>query len=266
MMAAPLAALTQDARSELNRYLRRVKAALRAYPSADADEVERDIRGHIEAELADSPAPITEDRLRGVLDRLGSPSQWVPTDELPMWHKVLVRLRSGPEDWRLAYLTFALFVAGPLAGPVPAGPLLFFASVSMARASLALMDEEGEPVGARRWLVYPPLVVAYLALVMAVLVAVPVLIVAAGDPTVRSEARLWFPEPFWLGLSLAAVLVAGIWWTMLGLLLARFRQAVRLMFWPFADWFDRRHGMRLAYGGLMVAAAAGVALAALVWR
>jgi len=265
MMAAPLSTLTQDARSELDRYLRRVKAALRAYPSADADEVERDIRGHIEAEIAESPAPITADRLRGVLDRLGSPSQWVPSEELPMWHTVLVRLRSGPEDWRLAYLTFALFIAGPLAGPVPAGPLLFFASVAMARASLALIDEEGEPVGSRRWLVYPPLVITYLA-VAVVLIAVPLLMVSAGDPTVSSEVRQWIPEPFWLGLTLATALTAGIWWTMLGLLLARFRQAVRLVFWPFADWFDRRHGMRVAHIGLIVTAIAGVALAVLVWR
>jgi hypothetical protein len=65
---------------------------------------------------------------------------------------------------------------------------------------------------------------------------------------------------------LAFALAAGVWWTILGLLLARFRQAVRSVFWPFADWFDRRHGMRGAYIGLIVSAVAGAALAALVLR
>jgi hypothetical protein len=263
MMAVPLLTLTQDAQSELDRYLRRVKAALRAHPSVDADEVERDIRGHIDAELAESPTPITETRLRTVLDRLGSPTQWVPADELPTWHKVLVRLRSGPEDWRLAYLTFALFVMAPVAGPI--GPLFFFASIPMARATLALLEEEGEPIGARRWLVYPPLLITYVAVAVAVLVALPGLIASAGDPSVRTEARAWFPDPFWASLPLVIALTAGIWWAALGVLLARFRRVVQILFWPFADWFDRRHGIRLAYFGLILATAAGAGLAIVVW-
>lgn len=71
MMAAP-PSLTKNAQGELDRYLRRVRAVLRAHPSVDADEVERDIRGHIDAELAASSAPVTEVRLRAVLDQLGS--------------------------------------------------------------------------------------------------------------------------------------------------------------------------------------------------
>jgi len=263
MMVTPLLTLTQEAQSELDRYLRQVKAALRTHPSVDADEVERDVRGHIEAELAESPLPITEDRLRRVLDRLGRPNQWVPADELPIWRRLLITLRSGPEDWRLAYVTFALFVAGPL-GPV--GPLLFFASVLMARATLALLEEEGEPVGARRWLVYPPLLVTYVAVALAALIAVPAVIASAGDPSVLTDARAWFPEPFWLSLPLVVALGAGIWWTMLGLVVARFGRAIRLVFWPFADWLEPRHGIRFAYVGLIVAAAAGAALAAVIWR
>jgi hypothetical protein len=262
MMATPPLTLTQVAQSDLDRYLRRVRAALRAHPSIDVEEVERDIRSHIEAALSESPAPVSEARLRAVLDRLGSPSQWVPTDELPVWRKMLVRLRSGPEDWRLAYLTFALFVTGPLAGSI--GPLFFFASIPMARASLALLEEEREPVGARRWLVYPPLIVIYVPVIIVSFVALPGLVATVADPSLRPDARAWFPEPLWLSLPSVVAFAAGIWWAILGVLLARFPRAVQLSLWPFADWFERRHGIRIAVvGGALTMAAAG--LFAMAW-
>jgi hypothetical protein len=273
MGAGPLLTLTPDARSELDRYLRRVKAALRAHPSVDVDEIERDIRGHIEAELTESPTPITEARLHAVLDRLGTPSQWVPADELSAWRKLLVRLRSGPEDWRLAYLTFALFISSPLTFAlfitstivVPIAGLLFFASILVARATLALLAEEDEAIGARRWLVYPSLFVTYLVVVFSIFVAVPAVVASAGDPSIRTEMQPWFPEPLWASLPFAVALAAGLWWTLLGLVCARFTGAVQFLFWPFANWFERRHGTRIAVIGLSVSTVAGAALAALVW-
>ena len=106
-----MVALTSDARGYLDSYMRQVKATLRRNPSIDADDVERDVLGHIEAELSDAVEPVTAASLRPILDRLGSPNQWVPIDDLPFWRQVLTRLRSGPEDWRLAYLTFVCFFA-----------------------------------------------------------------------------------------------------------------------------------------------------------
>jgi hypothetical protein len=44
----------------------------------DAAHVERDIRDHVEGELADMVEPVTPERLEYVLERLGSPAQWVP--------------------------------------------------------------------------------------------------------------------------------------------------------------------------------------------
>src|SRR5205823_4793560 len=104
----------------------------------------RDVRGHIEAELAGQPEPIGAGSLRAVLDRLGSPGTWVPAEELPGWRRVLGRLRSGPEDWRLAYLTLAGSILGPLlflSGPFlwPLEPILMITSFLMARATLALL-------------------------------------------------------------------------------------------------------------------------------
>jgi hypothetical protein len=264
MGAGPVSRLTQEAQDKLDRYLRRVKAALRAHPSVDADEIERDIRGHIEAELAESPTPITEARLRGVLDRLGTPNQWVPAEDVPAWHRMLVRLRSGPEDWRLAYLTFALFIASPMTVG-PSAAVLFFASTLLARATLALLEEEAEAIGARRWLVYPPLFVTYGGVALAIFLVPPALVASAGDPSLRTEARAWLAEPFWVTLSLATAFGAGAWWTLFGLLAARFAGGVRLLFWPFADWFERRHAIRIAVAGITVATIAAARLAIVAW-
>lgn len=33
-----------------------------------------------------------------------------------------------------------------------------------------------------------------------------------------------------------------------------------MVFWPFADWFERRHGLRIALVGLVIAAVPGFAL------
>ena len=262
-MAAPPLTLTPDAQRELDRYLRRVDLALRGHSSVDAEDVERDVRGHIASELAGASTAVDVARVREVLERLGSPSQWVPLDDASLWRKVLVGVRSASQDWWLALLTFALFVIGLLTAP--AGLVLLLASIPIARATLALLEEQGELVGARRWLVYPPLIVSYVAFAGAVFVAPPGLISAAADPSVRGDAERWFPQPFWVSLPIAIAFVAGLWWAVLGLLLARFTGMVRMLFSPFADWFERRHAIRVLRVGLVTAALGTVGLAVFLW-
>ncbi len=260
MMMTALPTFTQDAQSALDRYLSRVKNALRPHPSVDADEVERDIRGHIEAELEEAPAPVTAERLRSVLDRLGSPNAWVPTDDLPAWRKLLIRFSSGPEDWRLAYLALGCLLLFPIAPP------LLLASVLLARAGLALLEERDEPVGARKWLFYPPLVFIYVDLVIIAFALPPSFVGLAFEPTVAPAVRDfffgWLPDPFWLSLTLMGTLIAGTSWLALGLAFARFPKAVRWIFWPFADWFERRHGTRIAMVGLILATVSVIAFVA----
>ena len=259
-MTAESRPLTKDAQSELDRYLRRVRAALRGHSSVDAEEVERDVRGHIHNALAESSVPITEIHLRAVLERLGSPSQWVPADELSMWRKALVRLQSGPEDWRLTYATFALLIAIPFSGPI--GAVLFLGSVLLSRATLELLEGNDEPVGARHWLLYPPLLVIYAGALAAALLGPPVLIVSPlGDPTVDTPG--WIPEPLRaVAVLLLVGVAAGIWWVLLGLALTRWPRIVRAVFRPFADHFERRHAIRLAYvgGGFLVLAATALVI------
>jgi hypothetical protein len=256
-----MTALTPDAQAYLDRYLRQVRVALRGHRAVDAEEVERDVIGHVNAELGARAEPITISTLRGVLDRLGSPEEWMPADDLPFWRRVVRRLRFGPEEWRLAYLTLALWTIGPFFGPM--GPMFLLASFPMARATLALMHEHEEPVGARAWLIYPPLVIVYLALAM-VLVGwpVPPLIALCGEVLWRNRGELaLLIEPFWITFPAIVLFGLGLWWVVIGLVLTRAVRPVRLVFWPFADWFEARHARRLMLAGLTLFLIGGTALA-----
>ena len=266
-MIAAQPTFTENARSDLNRYLRRVRHALRPHPSVDAGEVELEIKGHIEAELAGEPAPVTAERLQAVLDRLGSPNDWVPDDDLPAWRKLLLRLSTGPEDWRLAYLSLGLFVAGWILAPV--APLLIFASFLVARAGLRLLEESDEPAGARKWFFYPPLVFVYIVIsIIVVLFPLAVTVGMVADPSLPSDLygirgvfSGWITLPTWLGATLLAVLVYGVWWLAIGLILARLTRIVRAVLWPFAERLHKRHGLRIAATAAASAALSGVILA-----
>src|ERR1700736_1903704 len=118
MTSLTQARLTPDAQQRLEQYLRKVRAALRGYRSVNADDVERDIREHIESELTMEGDAVSVRELEAVLKRLGSPNQWVPQEEFPWWRRFVTRWRTGPEDWRLAYLAFALLVIGVLLWPL----------------------------------------------------------------------------------------------------------------------------------------------------
>ena len=257
--------LTHDAQGHLQRYLRQLKAALRGHRSIDVNDVERDVLGHIDAELAGQPQPVSAATLRQVLDRLGTPDKWVPAEDMPPWRRTLSRLHAGPEDWRLAYLTFAFLVLAPVVGAV--GPALAIASFPLARACVTLLAERGEPIGARGWLIYPPLIVWYVPLALVVL-GWPLFPIVAGmeDPAVRRQLGVLLPPPLWATVPAIAGFALGVWWTVLGLLLARFTAAVHVTFRPFADTFERRHARRLALAGLVLLILAGSTAGALMLR
>jgi hypothetical protein len=266
-----MATLTHDAQSNLARYLRQMRAALRGHPSVDPDDIERDVLGHIDAELAGRPEPIDEGDLRRVLDQLGAPSQWVPAEEQRAWWGLVSSLRDGPEDWRLAYLALALaclgvtlFIGDAVLWPLPA--LLPIVAFLMARATLELLDHHDEPIGARRWLIYPVLLPWYVAFAAALLLwPLAATVGAQRDvPAIGEWVERSVPELFLAVVPLIGALAVGVWWICLGLILRRSRAAVRMMFRPFGDRFDRPHAMRVALGGMLLAAAAGSILAAIL--
>jgi hypothetical protein len=261
-------ALTQDAQHHLDRYMRQVRTSVRAHPRMDAEEVERDVLGHIEAELAGSPEPVPVSDLVPVLERLGSPNQWIPSEELPFWRvwirELVTTLRRGPEDWRLTYATFALFFAAMFADRYFV--TFFAASFLLSRATLSLLAEHDDRVGARGWLLYPPLVPVYAPAVIALLVwpvflTIAVLLEETDGHTVVDP---WLS--FWIALPAFAAASAGLWWWLLGLAAARYAGAVRVIFLPFFNWWEPRHGRRMSIAGLaiLVSAASIISLGYLV--
>jgi hypothetical protein len=263
----------QEAKQRLEQYLRQVHLALTGCQSMSADDVERDIREHIEHEFQATSDVISLGQLNPILVRLGSPMQWVPQAELPWWRRFLLRLRQGPEDWRLAYFTLVLLVVGCLFGP----PLLWYViptTYLMARAALAVARERNETLGAQRWFLYPPLLVVG-GILLFILVFGPIF-----WATVIGEPLLWQQtasgaETSWRGppdLSnapperlrhVAAVVLSAsaIWWTLLGGALCAWPGFVRAVFRPFADNFGRRHALVIVCLGIGLGILFGAAMA-----
>lgn len=257
-------ALTHEAQEHLDRYLRRMKVSLYGARSIDFEDVERDVLAHIDTELEEDPPPVSCERLEAVLKRLGSPSQWLPLDELAWWRKVVLRLWTGPESWRLAYLCLGLFALALV--PLPTIILFLPASYFLARAAVSLNESADEELGPRRWLIYPPLILVSLLLALFFLAFLffPFVVgVAATLDNWQSPALR--PSVFvdWHVAALAtfgACGSAGIWWILWGSVLASKPQIVRLTFFPFGQWFRGLHGWTLTALGLvavLLAAAIG---------
>ena len=188
--------LSDGVKRSLEDYLRQVRAYLRGSRSIDADEIEQNVTEHIETELEGLPEPVSLDNLNAVLRKLGSPQQWVPAEELPWWRLVILRLRIGPEDWRLAYMSFGFLVAGVTLGCIHGilyrgyydltlrgivreflermiidrdvflilAFVLIFCGLLCARALITLCFNLKE-YRAKRWLLYPPQSTAYFVMV-----------------------------------------------------------------------------------------------------
>jgi hypothetical protein len=210
--------LSDAARQLLERYLWELRISLQGCRSVDPKEVEADVKQHIDQELADAPAPVSGDKLDEVLRKLGSPWQWVPVEELSWWRRIVLKLRTGPNDLRLGALVMALMVLGlifvPLTWPFLLGSFL------LARATVAMMAEREKELGWQRWLIYPPLVIVYLPIFLA-LIAWPAMAAALAAELGGSRdispfnGQPWrdLPEiPFIL--SATATAISG-WWSLL---------------------------------------------------
>lgn len=247
--------MTPAARERLDNYLQRMRSELRGTRSVVADEVEQSVREHIEVALATAQGPIGATEVISVLDRLGPPERWLADEERPMWRRALDRVRSGPEDWRLAYLSFGLFVASIVLLPL-FGFLLLIPAMFVSRAWIELARDRGEPLGARRWLVYPAMLVV-LAFATGLLIIgppLPMLALALDD---NGLEKIWdIPHSkagqlrFLFGMG---GVLFGSWWIIASAFCAAFLRPIRFVFAPLLDSLQRKHFAVLAAIGALVA-------------
>ncbi len=270
-------AFTPDARAYLEDYLADVRAAVVGHASLSPGEIEQDVRDHVAAALDGSSGPITAPQLAAVLERLGPPNQWVGdeprsvwkylTDKLkPVGHRAVEQIKALPgeayqagrglvgrvrglsPDWRLAYASIALFTLGIVAFP------LMIASYFVARADLSLARERGESLGARRWLIYPPLVLVSVALGL-VLMAWPILPAAAMSAEIDSKSLAGVSEmlnvkpravhavtTIYLGVGFVS-----LWWGIVALTTLRFPKLPGSLLPPIGSMVRRIDAMILLF-------------------
>jgi len=238
---------SSEARQHLERYLEDMRASMGGADRDGVAEIEQDIRDHIEAELGESPSPVSVDELDAVLARLGSPAQWVagPSATVAMPQAI------GNEE-RFSYAALALLIVGF------ALPFLLPVSWLLAHWVLARIEQRDEPVGARRWLLYPPLAVVSIGIAMLLLFwpfgafAELGMMVArnAGLPT-----HTRFPPLVTLAVTFGYL---GAYWIIVGIAAAAGDRFVRTLFHPFADRFRRRHAWMFSAAGAILAVAGGL--------
>lgn len=253
--------MTPAARDRFDNYLQRMRNELRGTRSVAADEVEQSVREHIEIALADAQSPVGATEVIGVLDRLGPPERWLADEDQPNWRqfkdRILKHLLNGSDGWRLAYIAFGLFLASALffgAG----GFFLMIPAMLVSRAYVDLARDRGEPLGARRWLVYPAIAVV-LAFAVGLLIVGPPTAVMAALGFENDGFRELFDVPtnaagrmrFVLGMG---GVVFGSWWILAAAFCAAFLRAIRFAFAPLLDGLRRKHFAVLACIGALVAA------------
>jgi hypothetical protein len=258
--------LTPSAQQRFDDYFRRLRRSMRGASPAEADDVEQSVREHIEVALAGAAGPVGHEQLAAVLDRLGAPDRWFGVAEPSLVQRVMERLRSGPEDWRLAYIAFGLFFLALLLMPVGVGALLMLASYAVSRAYVDFMETKDEVAGARRWLVYPPIALFLLIAVAFFVIgpAGPALAWGLGDHgfmRILDEGNLRAPYPDIRFAAGATAATLGTWWILASLIGMVFLPVSRFVFKPLLARVRRTHFLGLTLVGTLTLAL-GLAL---VW-
>jgi len=245
--------LSDSAKKCLDKYLQQVRTHLRGCKTVDADEVERNVIEHIESEFESTTAAVSFEELNTVLQRLGSPRQWIPEEELPWWRKVIFRLRTGPEDWRLAYISFGLLVAGFII--LPSFIVLIPASFIVARAALSETEDPGQ-LKTQKWLIYPSLIIVYVSVLLGLLLwPLGLLFPLAKFEHIIIETYVPFRDlgndlRCWRMATSFIIAGLGLWWIILGGLLLKWRRFLQMLFKPFTGWFSRKWALILLLIGL----------------
>jgi hypothetical protein len=246
--------LTDSARHCLDMYLADVRASLTPCPSVDVSDVERDVLEHIDVALGATSSAVDAAELRVVLNKLGSPSQWVPQDELSGVRRALLTLRSGPDDLRLGYISFgllagSLFVAACLNAVVGFGQTLPFLLLGIASSFIfarACLNAGAGCGGVDKWLIHASLLVVYVPVTVVLLLLGPLALAARAVWDLKGPGATEDIRAFWRFVdsgtvfALSFLTIASLWWTTLGFIAWRWPTLVRAVFAPFARHFRTR--------------------------
>lgn len=256
---------TPEAQQLFDRYLANVRWSVRGIDGGD--DIEVNVRDHVDSALESEDDPVSSHTLRAVLARLGDPWEWVPADELPLWRRAMMRFSLGPEDWRLAYLCFGMTLIGLLMLPVGIGVFVLAAAYLLARATCELSAERGTNLGARRWLVYPPLIAAALMIAGACLIGPPSAATAwgvgdGGYSYLLHRQRLDLPHDVSMRFDVGAIaLTFGVWWLLAAAIGALAIRPLRWALVPLGNTLRRVHFLWLAALGAIGCAVGGFLLA-----
>ena len=248
---------TADAQQLFDRYLQTVRWSVRGV--ADPEEIERDVREHVASALDGHDQPVESHTLREVLSRLGDPWHWVAPEDLPWWRRMIMRFSLGPDDWRLAYACFGLTLLGMLLLPVGIGLVFLIGAYLLGRATDSIVTDRDGSLGARKWLVYPPLV--FFAICFAgTLLSGPIPPILAWGIGERGFERAWdIRQHLDLFRTAFALIVIGGWWVILSALIAMFIRPAKALLFPIANGLARRQVLWLTATGL-IAAGSGLAI------
>jgi hypothetical protein len=263
--------LKSRTRRLLDRYMHRVGAALAGCPGTDRDEIERDIREHVEMALEGAPEPVPPRTMASVLERLGSPAQWLGHRA----HCAESAAAPSTDDWRLAYLSLGLFL---LALALP--PFLWVGLLGAfvaARASLAAAERAGTTsASGQTWLRLPALLVVTVPLLGALLLWPAIAVRLLAD---RIVGDAWLAQALPAGIGAVAERIAsirltsfdltdqaghllrsahwllaplGVWWLVLGLVARALPGPFAWTLRPLTDDRAERLGRWLLAGGTLL--------------
>ncbi len=252
---------TPEAKRNFDEYLRRMRASLYGRRSVEPQEVEQNVVEHVETALAGVPSPVGQERLSEVLAQLGPPERWLPEDERPAWRRVVDRFMTGPEDWRLAYLSLAVTFLMVITFPV-GGVLLVVPGYLISRAYVELLNTRGEALGARRWLVLPPVVLLML-LVCGLALFGPAAAIGEllDDGGLDELGWSWDTRTERVRIFTGALSIGvGGWWIVLSGIFAMLLRPFRYTFLPLTANLRRVHALALTTAGAIVAGFGAVLL------
>lgn len=248
--------LSLNAQKTLNDYINQVKAYLKGVKSVDAEEIIQNINEHIENELTGAAEPVGTETLDEVLNKLGNPRQWVPEEELSWWKKFVLRIRTGPEDWRLAYLSFGLFLLGFLFhSSFFVCVILVTASFIVSRAAMSLSNYDIQ-VKAQKWLLYPSLIVVNIPIFFMLLLWPLIISINIGYELEHSVRQSFYQfqneSRYWIMACSFIISSLGLWWVICSTVLMSKKNFLKIIYWPFTDTITKKLIFILWLVGLII--------------